>query len=97
MNGFSYGKISKMPKKYYFGRTVAFCVLGIHNRFFPDEIVHLNITAKKNFFSLWLSSTSNIPEKATSFTCSFRMIETQRKTHTQANHTNTNTHTQTKT
>ena len=31
MNGLSYGKISKMPKKYYFGRTVAFCVFGVHN------------------------------------------------------------------
>ena len=35
MYGLSYEKISKMPKKNYFGRTVAFCVLGAHNRVFP--------------------------------------------------------------
>ena len=35
MNGLSSGKISKMPKKNYFGRAVAFCVLGVHNRVFP--------------------------------------------------------------
>ena len=34
MNGLSYGKISKMPKK-NFGRTVVFCVLGVHNHIFP--------------------------------------------------------------
>ena len=35
MNGLSYGKISKMSKKNNFGKTVAFCVLGVHNRIFP--------------------------------------------------------------
>ena len=40
MNGLSYGKISKMPKK-NFGRTVVFCVLGVDNHIFPAE---------KNFF-----------------------------------------------
>ena len=28
-------KYKKMPKKNYVGRTVAFCVLGVHNRVFP--------------------------------------------------------------
>ena len=42
--------------------------------------------------SLWLSSTSNIPEKAKSFTCSLRMIEIQSKTNKQTKQTNTHTH-----
>ena len=44
--------------------------------------------------SLWLSSTWNIPEKAKSFTCSFRMIEIQSKTNKQTKQTNTHTHKQ---
>ena len=39
------------------------------------------------------SSTSNIPEKAKSFTCSFRMIEIQSKTNKQTIQTQTQTHT----
>ena len=39
-----------MPKKYYFAGTVAFCVLGVHNRVFRGEIVHLKIMAEKNSF-----------------------------------------------
>ena len=38
MNGLSNGKISKMPNKNYFWRTVAICVLGVHNRVFPKKI-----------------------------------------------------------
>ena len=47
MNGLRYGKISKMPNKNYFGRTVAFYVLGVHNRVFPKKIyfaIHLETT-----------------------------------------------------
>ena len=40
------------------------------------------------------SSTSNIPEKAKSFTCSFRMIEIQSKTNKQTIQTQTHTHKQ---
>ena len=44
-------KYKKMPKKNYVGRTVAFCVLGVHyRRCFPGEIVHLKITAEKSLF-----------------------------------------------
>ena len=43
-------KYKTMPKKNYVGRTVAFCVLGVHNRVFRGEIVHLKIMAEKNSF-----------------------------------------------
>ena len=61
----------------------------LHNHLVPKSSLCLGQIES----SLWLSSTSNIPEKAKSFTCSLRMIEIQSKTNKQTKQTNTHTHT----
>ena len=61
----------------------------LHNHLVPKSSLCLGQIES----SLWLSSTSNIPEKAKSFTCSFRMIEIQSKTNKQTIQTQTQTHT----
>ena len=61
----------------------------LHNHLVPKSSLCLGQIES----SLWLSSTSNIPEKAKSFTCSLRMIEIQSKRNKQTKQTNTHTHT----
>ena len=57
-------------------------------------LLHSNLVPKSSLCLEQVeSSTSNIPEKAKSFTCSFRMIEIQSKTNKQTIQTQTQTHT----
>ena len=59
-------------------------------------LLHSNLVPKSSLCLEQVeSSTSNIPEKAKSFTCSFRMIEIQSKTNKQTIQTQTQTQTHT--
>ena len=49
MNGLSYRKISKMPKKMFWENGGILC-FGSFQSCFLGEIVHLKKTAEKNFF-----------------------------------------------
>ena len=62
----------------------------LHNHLVPKSSLCLGQIES----SLWLSSTSNIPERAKSFICSLRMIEIQSKRNKQTKQTNKHTHKQ---